>query len=143
MTKSISFPVHLELGEKGLNFERADIKLRGIDQAGNSFEGRVFLNNPAADENTPTTKEHGYAGSFHVYGFGLSPEETKKETAREASRPVVRAPIEKVVMASEAVRTAGSQGADVLVTVVPVYAETPQRSVPALPSVQDASIIIS
>jgi hypothetical protein len=89
--KSISLPIRLKLGDKVLCFGRADIKFAGIDQAGKSFEGRVFLNNPAADENTPTTKEQGYSGSFHVYGFGLRPGDFGKAPSDSQARDAVLA----------------------------------------------------
>src|SRR2546425_10342320 len=71
--RSGSVPV--ETGGKGSGFERADIVFEGVEQAGGSFEARVFLNNPEADTSTPMTPEHGYAGSFHVYGYGRDPGE--------------------------------------------------------------------
>lgn len=142
MAKFMSFPVHLDLGKKGLNFERADIRLKGIEQAGSSFEGRVFLNNPEANEKTLTTEENGYAGAFHVYGFGLSPEEMGKENVGENS-PAARAPIEKVVIASEAVRRAASRSKNVVVTVVPVYAESALKFASNSLTLQSADIIIS
>ena len=52
------------------DFTRADIEFHGLDHSGASFEGRVFLNNPGADENTETTAANGYAGSFHIFGHG-------------------------------------------------------------------------
>jgi hypothetical protein len=67
--KSISLPIRLKLGDKGLS----------------------FLNNPAADENTPTTKEQGYSGSFHVYGFGLRPGDFGKAPSDSQARDAVLA----------------------------------------------------
>lgn len=49
---------------------RADIEFAKVDHSGASFEARVFLDNPKADQNTPPTEEHGYAGSFYVFGHG-------------------------------------------------------------------------
>ncbi len=142
--KSISLPIRVELGTKGLNFERADIKLSGIEQAGKSFEGRVFLNNPAADENTPTTQEQGYVGSFHVYGYGLWPGDIGKEPSEHrVEQATVRAPIEKVVIATEAVRAAASQSPEVVVTVVPVYPGHPPKSASDAATLEDAKIIIN
>jgi hypothetical protein len=53
------------------DFRRADLVFEGVDHAGPSYEGRVFLNNPDADADTPRTLEQGYAGSFHVFGHGF------------------------------------------------------------------------
>ncbi|WP_433785338.1 hypothetical protein ACQPX6_03055 [Actinomycetospora sp. CA-101289] len=44
--------------------------VEGLDQAGPSFEVRVFVDNPEADEHTTATADDGYAGSIHVYGGG-------------------------------------------------------------------------
>src|SRR5438067_13778113 len=52
------------------DFYRADIECVGVDQAGSSYEGRVFLNNPAADEQTPRSPDAGYAGSYFIFGHG-------------------------------------------------------------------------
>jgi hypothetical protein len=52
------------------DFSRADLEFRGVDHSGPSFEARVYLNNPAADPSTGRDTEHGYAGSFYVFGHG-------------------------------------------------------------------------
>jgi hypothetical protein len=54
----------------GRDYDHADLELHGIDHAGLSYEGRVFLNNPRADENTALDAEAGYAGSFHIFAHG-------------------------------------------------------------------------
>lgn len=51
-------------------FYRADLHLNGVDHSGDSYEGRVFLDNPDADPATPRELESGYAGSFNVFGHG-------------------------------------------------------------------------
>lgn len=112
---------------------RAELVFGGVEQAGPSFEGRVFLNNPDADESTPLTPETGYAGSFHVYGYGTpAPPAVADAKAKqdEGGGPV--APIEKRVHADEgAFRTAIERSSELAVTVVPVAVEpggaTPQR----------------
>jgi hypothetical protein len=117
--KYVSPPIRLDLGPRGLNFERADIEIAGIEQAGPSFEGRVFLNNPHANLETAPTAENGYAGSFHVYGYGLrSPEDTGAGSAM--------APIAKDVIATEAVRAAAARQ-EVTVTIVPVFTGDPPQ----------------
>src|SRR5438874_1537705 len=67
----VSRPIHLPSAARVRASRRAVLEFDGVDQAGPSYEARVFLNNPDADQDTPTTPEHGYAGSFHVYGYGL------------------------------------------------------------------------
>src|SRR6476646_1543903 len=102
--------------------QRAELVFGGVDQAGPSFEARVFLNNPNADENTERAAEAGYAGSFHVFGYGTPPPPAiaEAQAKREpGSGPV--APIEKRVYADDAaLRAALEQSDQLTVTVVPV-----------------------
>jgi len=49
---------------------RADLIFYGVDHSGPTYEGRVFLNNARATENTAMTADQGYAGSFTVFGHG-------------------------------------------------------------------------
>jgi tyrosinase len=103
--------VAVDTGGTGKDFKRADIVFDGVEQAGGSFEARVFLNNPDADASTPMTPEHGYAGSFHVYGYGLYP----GPESDPAGGP--RAPMTRYITATEAVRSALA-GGEVNVTTV-------------------------
>jgi hypothetical protein len=122
MGRYVSPPIRLNLGAEGLDFKRADIEVYGVDLSGPSYEGRVFLNNPDADADTPPAPENGYAGSFHVYGYGIWPGDIGKATdASSAGHAGVRAPIQKEVIATEAVRRAAAKGGDIIVTIVPVY----------------------
>jgi hypothetical protein len=123
----VSSPIPLNLGSRK-SFTRADIEVYGIDQSGASFEGRVFLNNPQATLMTPLSVEQGYAGSFHVFGYGLWPADVDKDSAaRAASAETIRAPITKIVIATKPVRRAAAKGEEALITVVPVYPGNPPR----------------
>jgi len=51
-------------------FVRADLIFTGVRHDEDSYEVRVFLNNPDADDTTPRTPEAGYAGRFIVFGHG-------------------------------------------------------------------------
>ncbi|HEY1277280.1 MAG TPA: hypothetical protein VGF25_20400 [Thermoleophilaceae bacterium] len=111
---------------------RAELVFTGVEQAGPSFEGRVFLNNPGADESTPRSPEQGYAGSFHVFGYGTPEPPAVAEARAGGARPA--APIEKRVRADEAAVGAALEGSDeLLVTVVPVPAD-PGGPVPERPA---------
>ena len=104
-------------------FQRAAIRIHGVDQSGASFEGRVFLNNPKATIDTPLTEENGYVGSFHVYGYGLWPDDIGKKQSGDAQE--IRAPIEKRLFATEAVRRAAAKSPEIMVTIVPMYQRDP------------------
>jgi hypothetical protein len=140
----ISPPIRLGLGSEGLNFDRADIEIYGIDQSGPSFEGRIFLNNPKATAETPPTVENGYAGSFHVYGYGIWPDDVGKDRAtREAeSRNKIRAPIVKTVIATDAIRVATARSPEVTVTVVPVYSGNPPRDAGDALKLEEVRIVL-
>jgi len=59
----------LELPEPGEGFARADLIFYGLDHSGHSYEGRVFLNRPRADEKTGKD-DPACVGSFYVFGHG-------------------------------------------------------------------------
>ena len=139
----VSPPIRLTLGPNGLQFNRADIEFYGVDQSGPSFEARVFLNNPEADLDTPLTPQTGYAGSFHVYGYGVWPADIGKQPGtRPDDAPVIRAPIKKTVIATEAVRMAAKRGPDVTVTVVPVYPGQPPKDACDALKLEGVAIVI-
>jgi hypothetical protein len=118
--KFTSEPIQLKLGPSGLRFQRADILVHGIDQSGDSFEGRIFLNNAGANIGTPTEPKYGYAGSFSVYGYGYWPDRDHPEDPE-----TIRAPIDKDLIATDAVRAAAGQGSAITVTIVPVFSGNP------------------
>lgn len=60
----------LDTSALGAEFTRADIEFLGVDHGGSSYEGRVFLNNPEANADTPRSRDAGYAGSYFIFGHG-------------------------------------------------------------------------
>jgi hypothetical protein len=118
--KYVSPPIAVPPHPAGTDFGRANIQFEGVEQAGPAYEARVFLNNAGADANTPMTPQHGYAGSFHVYGLGVPLEGGPFAAAQ--------APISKSLVATEAVRAAASKTPNVTVTVIPVYPGTPPEA---------------
>lgn len=113
---------------------RAQLVFSGVELAGPSFEARVFLNNPAADESTDQTSEAGYAGSFHVYGYGEPPPPTIADARTkqvEGGGPV--APIEKQVLANEEAFRAAVDGSDNLTVTVVTLPVDPSGAVPKRP----------
>jgi hypothetical protein len=113
-------------------FSRADLEFLGVDHSGSSYEGRVYINNPDADENTPLLASSGYVGSYHIFGHGgclgdaghcdvkpLRPYDPR------AGHPLSRA--RKVVIATDALREALA-GDEVTVTIVPVIRSVGPKS---------------
>jgi tyrosinase len=110
-----SAPIAIPAEARGATFRRADIVIEGLEQAGPSFDGHVFLNNPSADAHTERVPATGYAGAVHVYGQGAP-----RRDAADASAGEVIAPITKHLIATDAVRQAVHAAGEVTVTVVPV-----------------------
>ena len=73
VTKSkiyVSDPIPLGLEKPVDTFYRVDLEIYGLDHGGASYEGRVFVNNRDANQDTPKTDENGYVGSFNVFAHG-------------------------------------------------------------------------
>ena len=111
---------------------RADIEFHHVDHEGASYEGRVYLNNPDADENTPQTTEAGYAGSYHIFGHGgclgdvgHCDVEPRRWYDPRPSHPLT--PAKKVVIATDAVKYAIKKGDRATVTVVPIVEPLPYK----------------
>jgi len=123
-----SDPISVEATPLAGDFTRADIEVYGLDHSGESFEGRVFLNNPDADESTDLTLDNGYAGSFYIFGHGgcfgdvghCEVSGQRRAYDPRQSHPLL--PQTKAVRATEALRRVAAQGEDIKVTVVPVLA---------------------
>jgi hypothetical protein len=114
-------------------FKRADVIVTGVDHSGASYEGRVFFNNPNADESTAKSSVNGYAGSFYVLGHGgcfgdVGHCEIQGEQRLFDTRPShVLAPIKKTVVATDAVRRAKGSHLPVVITIVPVITGTTEK----------------
>jgi hypothetical protein len=124
-----------KIGLQGLRepFKRADLVFDGLDHSGVSFEARVFVNNEAADEQTPKAADNGYAGSFHIFGHGgcfgdVGHCEVHGNPRRYDPRPAhPLTPARKVLIATSAIRKAMAQGKEMTVTIVPIVrAGTPR-----------------
>jgi hypothetical protein len=113
-------------------FRRADLVLYGVDHSRESYEGRVFFNNPDADRDTETTAEHGYAGSFYVFGHErcvgdaghCNPDWGAAEDALDYRRPHHMEAHDKVIKVTEALeRLAAEAATGVQLTVVAIPAD--------------------
>jgi tyrosinase len=124
-----SDPIDITPLEK--NPKRADIEFHNVDHAGASYEGRVYINNPDADESTGYDHP-SYAGSYHVFGHGGCLQDAGHCDVKErrAYDPRPEHPLtksKKVVMATDAVKRAIEQKSPVTVTVVPVIEPLPYK----------------
>jgi len=126
---SVAIPIS---ADDAPGLQRADIVVDGLEQAGASFELRVFLNNAAADASSALAEDAGYAGSIYIYGYGQPPDEVGSRSARP------RLPMTRYVMATEAIRTAAAAGPTAVVTLVPVAADAPGADI----DISDAQVTI-
>jgi hypothetical protein len=54
--------------DNGVPFQRADLRFHDLHHDGDSYEGRIYLNQPDASLRTPKTLTAGYAGSLYIFG---------------------------------------------------------------------------
>lgn len=123
----------LDVGGLDATANRADIEFHNVDHAGASYEGRVYLNKPDADESTGYD-DPSYAGSYHIFGHGgclgdpghceVAP---RREYDPRPAHPLT--PAKKVVIATEAIVRAIEQTDEVTVTVVPIIEPLPYEGV--------------
>jgi hypothetical protein len=115
-------------------FSRADIEFHELEHGGPSYQGRVFINNPGAEETTERLDENGYAGSFHVFGHGgcfgdpghCDIVERNPFDPRPA-HPLT--PALKIVTATDALRNAlAANEPEMTITVVPVILSTTPKA---------------
>lgn len=119
----------IDLAELGGDFSRADIEFEGLDHSGSSYEGRIYINNPDADEDTEATLDNGYAGSYYIFGHGgcFGDEghcDVAPRSTYDPRPPHALWPTRKVVIATDAIRKAVDDGPTMTVTVVPVVLST-------------------
>jgi hypothetical protein len=108
------------------NFTRADIQLHGVDHAGASYEGRVFLNNPDANADTPTNPENGYAGSFYIFAHGgcfgdvghCELETGVRAYDKRPKSPIL--PLDVSVVVTDKLKEVARNSDQITVTIVPV-----------------------
>lgn len=128
--KYVSEVLKFEPSIESVNFYRADINFYEIDHTEASYEGRVFINNPHADETTPTTSEHGYAGSFYIFGHGGCFGDIGHCEARPGIRPYDTRPKSPTtpkdisITVTDVFKKAAKKGNAFTVTVVPIVAST-------------------
>lgn len=119
------------------DYSRVDVELHGVDQAVPSYEGRIFLNNPDADEDAARDESSGYLGSFFVFGKDDCWGEEGHCDVREARkfdrrRDPTRFAKVRVTVPRERLTRLLQDGEDnqATVSIVAVVPETPDREHP-------------
>lgn len=110
------------------SFARADVEFHGLDHSGATYEGRVYLNRPDANDLTPRQLPE-YAGSYFIFGHGgcLGDPGHCDAKARRFYDPRPDHPLTptvKIVIATAALRRAKESAEHIIVTVVPILLST-------------------
>ncbi len=128
MATFVSTPTTVTLRPPAGSFDRADLEIHGLDHSKASFEGRIFLDRPDADASTPADEEHGYAGSFFVFGHGgCAGDEGHCDVPDEPERPFdlrsehqLTKVTKRIMIGDQLRRTLAGGKGDISITVVPV-----------------------
>lgn len=134
-----SRPVRVEFAAPEHRFVRADIEISGIFHGEASYEGRIFLNNPKADAETPKDLVHGYAGSFHIFGHGGCLGDVGHCEVSQHNResydfrsPNPLTPAKKRVTVTTALREIAKSSKTATITVVPVVTASTNFAMPKM-----------
>lgn len=130
------------------DFTRTDLEIGGIRDTGSSYEGRVYINNPDADEET-TKSEPSYVGSFHVFAhggcFGAEghcdvPDDRRLFDSRPLSGAIR---MKKRVRLTDALRSAAKAGGELRVTIVgvPVGGSAPDTEPEGILDIKRMSVV--
>lgn len=71
----------VEVGALGLDFGRAELRFEALRPPMESYELRVFLDEPRPDARTPTANNPHYLGSQWFYGVGAPAPEPPLDSA--------------------------------------------------------------
>jgi hypothetical protein len=70
MERFDSPPIPLSRASRAGDFDAAQLVFYDVDHSGRSFEAAVFLGTGEVGAETPLDAEHGFAGSFVIFGHG-------------------------------------------------------------------------
>jgi len=143
-----SFSLELPYGPDRTAISRADLTFYGLDHSGESYQARVFFDQPEATASTPIT-DPGYAGTFSVLGHGgcygedghCSVRDPVTTFDRRPPHPLV--PATRILICTDLVQRLMADGrASVTVTVVPIVRAAGSGSVadPAQMTIDQVSL---
>jgi hypothetical protein len=117
--------IHINKENLEKDFYRADVLLLGVHINVPTYEGRVFINNTKANSDTPTDLEHGYVGSYGIFGHpdclgdaghcDMRPQRFKFDVI-----PYRLAPENIAINITEKIKSMLSQTEDFTITICPI-----------------------
>jgi hypothetical protein len=122
-----SGPLRFDIKKLESSFYRADLEFHRVNHSGPSYEGRVFINNSQADENTPLNLENGYVGSYFIFGHGgcyadVGHCDVKERAAFDFRPPHPLTPIDLRLKITDQIKELGKNTDEFTVSVVPIVA---------------------
>lgn len=124
----VAKPLKFNIKRLDKKFYRADLEFHGVDHSGPSYEGRVFINNPKANDKTTKTLKNGYVGSFYIFGHGrcfgdIGHCDVTKERLPFDYRPShPLTPAFKRIKITDQITRIGNRSDEFIITIVPVLA---------------------
>jgi hypothetical protein len=140
MQRFVSPPLDVPVLDEGEQVDRVDVVFYGVDHSGPSYQGRVFVDNPDADAETPTDDAHGYVGSFTVFGHdgcygdeGHCLPDSRETDDFDHRAPHPLAPWTKTVIAGAPLleRVQAASTTSVTITMVPIVVRARNAEEPA------------
>lgn len=145
--KLVSAPLKFDIKKLGDKFYRVDLQFHEIDHSGPSYEGRIFINNPKADENTLKTLKNGYVGSYHIFGHGgcfgdVGHCEVRKPISPFDYRPShPLTPAFKRIRITDQIKTIAKGKKELVITIVPIVSASPTEHNEQVVKLERISII--
>ena len=123
----ISSTIKLNIKNLENSFYRADIEFVGVEHSGPSYEGRVFINNRGANEDTSLSLDRGYVGSYYIFGHGgcigdVGHCEVKERSAFDFRPPHPLTPIDLHVTVTDQIKELGKNTDEFVISIVPILA---------------------
>jgi hypothetical protein len=109
--------------------KNAEIRFTGLDTSKESYEARIFINNPKANHYTVKSERNGYAGSLFVFGHGslcfggpghCKPEELQGLYDMRSSSDLK--PIDQYLSITDYIKKICGKSTKITVTIVPILA---------------------
>jgi hypothetical protein len=121
-------PINVYVNEKEHEYYRVDIEFHGVDHSGPSYEGRVFLNKPNANKNTPLDYKNNYAGSYNIFGHGgcfgdIGHCDIKPRRAYDSRAAHPLTPALKTIVVTNLIKKILKSKQTITVTIVPIIAK--------------------
>jgi hypothetical protein len=145
--KLVSQPLKFDIEKLGNKFYRVDLQFHGLDHSGPPYEGRVFINNPEADQNTPKTLENGYVGSYHIFGHGGCFGDVGHCEIRNAISPFDYRPSHpltpafKRIRITDQIRKIGKDTKELVITIVPILSASSEDTSKEVVKLERISIV--